>query len=58
MSFRDSNPLDWVSTGSYLRDAEGEDILYDLSADLSGDFMAWVLEAIQGQYKRDWGLLD
>lgn len=54
------NPLEWTTNGSYILGGDGwEQLLYDLSGLEEEDgFMGWVLEAIQNQYRREFGLLD
>lgn len=46
MRLNEIDPSDWMANPDCIRDGEGEDVLYNLS-DFDGEFMHWVLDAIQ-----------
>ena len=48
MSFSEIDPTNWTATSDCIRDGDGDgdDVLSNLS-DFDGEFMHWVLDAIQ-----------
>lgn len=46
MRLNEIDPSDWTASQDYILDGDGDDVLYNLS-DFGGEFMHWVLDAIQ-----------
>lgn len=46
MNLNEIDPSGWTASPNYIRDENDEDVLYNLS-DIDGEFMHWVLDAIQ-----------
>ena len=46
MNLNEIDPRGWTASPNCIRDGGGEDVLYNLS-DFDGEFMHWVLDAIQ-----------